>query len=306
MEDKEKLYHDFWFSLLKEAFQASSFDTLCILLRPRGMHMSGWDILDEAEVTFDDFNWMLEIANKQRGISSSRRLALHYYCFIIEMTPIHEIIANILGVISGSHYKPFPLMHLNHRKGKRSKTPGKQIPASLSAKISHIRNLAKELNKTELLSYIDTIFDESLRNSIAHSDYIITDKELRLFNAEEDRIRPIEEVDDLINLTFGFLSGLLVAYANMKFFLARNKKYHKWSNYEVLEILRNDNGLCGFSVHFSNGSKSTFRRDENGATAINMIIDDTVGFMVGLIDDMENKWKIDGKEVTDWDAINKD
>ena len=34
------------------------FDTLCTLLRPGGAHSAGWDVLDEAETTFQDFNWL--------------------------------------------------------------------------------------------------------------------------------------------------------------------------------------------------------------------------------------------------------
>jgi len=29
------------------------------------------------------------------------------------------------------------------------------------------------------------------------------------------------------------------------------RKYHKWDNYEVLELLADENGVYGFNVHFS-------------------------------------------------------
>ncbi|HZF01027.1 MAG TPA: hypothetical protein VE344_03940 [Methylomirabilota bacterium] len=46
-EEAKKKYHDFWFGLIQKAFDKSSFDTLCTLLRPRSMHDAGWDVLDE-------------------------------------------------------------------------------------------------------------------------------------------------------------------------------------------------------------------------------------------------------------------
>lgn len=95
-EQSIKECHDFWFSLIQKALDKSSFDALCTLLRPRSMHDAGWDVLDESQATFDDFNWMLEKTHAERGIVCARRFALHYYCFLIEMNPIHEIIANIL------------------------------------------------------------------------------------------------------------------------------------------------------------------------------------------------------------------
>ena len=62
-----KQWHDFWFALIQKAFDKSAFDALCTLLRPRGMHDAGWDVLDESEATFEDFNWMLSKAEKEKG-----------------------------------------------------------------------------------------------------------------------------------------------------------------------------------------------------------------------------------------------
>jgi hypothetical protein len=59
--------HDLWFRLLEKAFDVSSFDALCTVLRPAAMHDAGWDVLDEADNTLVDFNWMLDIAQKTKG-----------------------------------------------------------------------------------------------------------------------------------------------------------------------------------------------------------------------------------------------
>jgi hypothetical protein len=91
----------------------------------------------------------------------------------------------------------------------------------------------------------------------------------------------------------------------MKYVLRRAPKYHKWENYEVLELLADNNGMYGFHVHFSNGNKSTFMRTKDGVTQMNMRVSDGVGFMVGMIHDLQPVWKIDGVPVDDWKRLEK-
>jgi hypothetical protein len=152
--------HDFWFSLVQKAMDRSPFDTLCTLLRPRGAHDAGWDVLDESQATFEDFNWMLKTAHEARGNTTARRLALHYYCFVIEMNPIHEMIMNLLRCISGQHYLPLPFWHLTR---PRSKTQQWNIllpsMGENYAKLSNLRqqserqNLYQNLNTCSMISF---------------------------------------------------------------------------------------------------------------------------------------------------------
>ncbi len=75
-------------------------------------------------------------------------------------------------------------------------------------------------------------------------------------------------------------------------------RYHKWPNFEVLEILANDNKkLIGFRVHFSNGSSAKFARTNAGLDCTNIFFerDGTLGLMAGQLDKLEENWKIDGK-----------
>lgn len=302
-EEAIKEYHDFWFSLLQKAIDKSPFDALCTLLRPRGMHDAGWDVLDESKATFDDFNWMLTEAKKSKGEMCTRRLALHYYCFVIEMTAVHELMMNILRCISGKHYLPFPFAHLNRKKKKGSLWD--IVPPSMPMKIREIKNLASTLEMDKLVEHLDYAFDEKIRNAIAHSDYILLENELRFFGGGPPSGISLEKMDNLLGFTFIFVSGLLTAQANMKYVLKNSKRFHKWENYEVLELLSNESGVYGFHVHFSNGSKSTFTRDKNGVTMINMTLRDGIGFMVGSVDDLKPVWKVNGVPVTDWDKLNE-
>jgi hypothetical protein len=234
----------------------------------------------------------------------ARRLALHYYCFVIEMSPIHEIILNLLRCISGQQYLPFPFGHLYRRKDKNN--PWSAIPPSMPRKVREITKLAEGLGEKELVKHVKFVFDEDMRNAIAHSDYTLTSDAFRTTGAGLARVIPLKDLDHRIGFCFVFISGLLKAYNNMKYALGRAKTFHKWDNFEVLELLKDENGVYGFHVHFSNGSKSTFTRTKEGVTQINMTLDDGVGFMVGDIGKLERVWKVNGVPVSDWDKLNKD
>lgn len=299
-----KEWHDFWSVLIQKAIEKSPFDAICTLLRPRGMHDAGWDVLDESEASFEDFNWMLSKAENEKDAACARRLALHYYCFIIEMSPIHEIILNLLRCISGQRYLPFPFGHLYRRKAKDD--PWSFIPPSMPKKVSEIIKLAESLGEKELVKHIKYVFDEGIRNAIAHSDYTLTETEFRTRGGGFARAMPLKDLENRIGFCFVFVTGLLKAYDNMKYALGQAKRFHKLDNYEVLELLKDENGLYGFQLHFSNGSKSTYTRTRQGVTQINMTLRDGVGFMVGDIGKMEPVWKVNGVPVTDWNELNSE
>ena len=74
-------------------------------------------------------------------------------------------------------------------------------------------------------------------------------------------------------------------------------RFHKWPNYEVLELLSDENGLHGFSVHFSNGSKATYSRTSKGVECTNVMFgrDGSIDFFVGSLDDLQPEHKVNGK-----------
>jgi hypothetical protein len=89
--------------------------------------------------------------------------------------------------------------------------------------------------------------------------------------------------------------------------LAKARRFHRWPNYEVLELLSTDKaGVYGFHVHFSDGSKATFTRDESGVRADNLTLrPEGVGFRCGLPDGSERVYKVNGVPVVDWDALER-
>lgn len=178
------------------------------------------------------------------------------------------------------------------------------IPPSMPRKITEIIKLAQQLGENKLIEHLRYVFDGDLRNAIAHSAYVLTEKEFRTQGSGPATAIQFSELDRHINFSFVFLSGLLKAYNNTKHVLGRAKRFHKRDNYEVLELLADENGVYGFHVHFSNGSRSTFMRNNQGVTQINMRLRDGVGFMVGDIGQLERVWKVNGVPVNDWDKLN--
>jgi hypothetical protein len=77
-----------------------------------------------------------------------------------------------------------------------------------------------------------------------------------------------------------------------------------WTHSSQL-LSSDEDGLYGFHVHFSNGSRSTYTRRRSGIEAINLTFekDGGINYMVGLIDAMEPVWKINGQPVQDWGSL---
>lgn len=290
-------------SLFSAAFAAGAFDALCTLLRVGGMADANWDPFEESRDAFDDYNWILEKAGSERGERAARRIGLLMYCQAVEMTAPHEILANLLRCVGKQRYIISPFSDLGRsRKGK----PFSWIPPSAKQKFQRIRKLAIDVGHTELSAGIDRLFDERIRNAFSHSDYILTERSFRFTEGGLAQQIAVEVLDRVIAECLAFYGALLYLHREWLRALGRGKRFHKWPNYEVLEILSStEEGLYGFHVHFSNGSRATYTRRKSGIEAINLTFenDGSINFMAGLLDDLEPVWKIDGKPVEDWGAL---
>lgn len=282
-------------SLFSAAFSAYPFDALCTLLRMGGMADANWDPFEESRAAFDDYNWMLEKAGSERGERAARRVGLLMYCQAVEMTAPHEILANLLRCVAKKSYTVNPFSDLGHSKKGR---PFSWVPPSAKQKFQRIKKLAGYAGETELVAGVDKFFDERVRNAFSHSDYILTERYFRFTEGGLAQQIAVELLDRLIAECFAFYGALLYLHREWLRVLGRGKRFHKWPNYEVLEILSSDeDGVYGFHVHFSNGSRGTYTRRKSGIEAINLTFenDGGINFMVGLLDELE--------PVEDWSAL---
>lgn len=106
----------------------------------------------------------------------------------------------------------------------------------------------------------------------------------------------IAEIKGVLSGLQNFLLELVNVYFKERLKFKRHPRFYKLPRFEVLELLTNDEyGLYGFNVYFSNGSSATFTREIDKTQCINVTPGDTVGFQVGMWDEMTNRWKVKDK-----------
>jgi hypothetical protein len=280
--------------LFFRSFKKNSFDTLCALLRVTGLQDTGWDPFEESIEAFEDYNWLLEKATSERTEKSKWRVGLLMYCQLIEMTAPHELLGNFFRILSGEKYHLNPFEHLVRKKKKQLFS---SIPPSANFKFRELNKRAKDVNEMRLFEYINTFFNTNVRNAFFHSDYIITEENFRWTESGIAQQIGLEHLNIIISNCFAFYGAFFWCYKYWLKELSRTPKFHKWPQYEVLEILSTaDKGVYGFSVHFSNGNKATYSRTSEGTECTNIRFekDGSLNFFVGSLDDLERNWKIDG------------
>ena len=301
---KREEYADYLFNLFMRAFEKGPFDTICNLLRVTGIQDAKWDPFEESLLAFKDYNWLLKKAKRSPTKYGQWRIGLLMYCQAIEMTAPHEMLANCLRCLHGKKYHIKPLGHLGRVDKKKSFS---WFPASANKKFNYLKEMANACGENKLSEYIDSFFLNDVRNAFSHSDYVLTDKYFRWTENGLAQQIGLKKIDTLITNTQEFYSAFWFCHNQLLKNFSKLRKYHKWPQYEVLEILNNGKELYGFNMHFSNGNKAFFTRTPSGVDSVNLTIekDGSINFFVGLIDALEPVWKINGKPVTDWEDINK-
>jgi hypothetical protein len=270
----ESISRDDCVNYLNELFfrslRKNSFETLCALLRVSGFQDAGWDPFEESIEAFEDYNWLLEKATSERSEKSSWRVGLLMYCQLVEMTAPHELLENFLRILSGKKYHLRPFGHLGRTKKKQLFS---WIPPSAKVKFKELKKSAVDSKEKRLVEFIDSFFNDKVRNAFFHSDYIITEEYFRWTESGLAQQIPLKHLNTIISNCFSFYGALLWCHKYWLKELAQAPKFHKWPQYEILEILSTeDEGVYGFNVHFSNGNKATYSRTKKGTECINITI----------------------------------
>src|SRR5215475_5613816 len=92
----------------------------------------------------------------------------------------------------------------------------------------------------------------------SHSDYVLSDENFRWTEGGGSLLRhgqiPLAQVNNLIDNAFSFF-GMFIGVRELWLErLGTQPRYHKWPRFEAMELLKTDDKLDGFRVHFSNGS----------------------------------------------------
>lgn len=299
----KKEYYECINELYSKAFKNMPFDFICSLLRVSGLQYGHWDPLEELYRAKSDYDGILDYLSSEKNECAEIRIGLLLYCNYIEMTPIHEIIFNLLRCIGGDGFSVSPFKKL-YRKSKGNVF--KSIPPSAKVKYQEIKNYAKKIGLNSFVNIIDSFYNDKLRNSFVHADYCLDENEYH-GNTNMGFVISYAELKIVLIKASIFYDVFLSCNSYYRSQLSKARRFHKWPNYEVFEILKNEHGIYGFKIHYSNGSTSSFERHPLKVEIVNFSFgseDGKLEFMVGFMDDMKPVWVINGKEVTDFDILN--
>ncbi|MFZ3591883.1 hypothetical protein ACOI1C_22420 [Bacillus sp. DJP31] len=288
-------YKEYLMTLFSDAWKKRPMDFIYSILRVTGIHDGHWDPYVEMLEAFEDYNKILYFSNEQGG-KTPLRVGLLMYCQAIEITAVHELLANLLR---GCGDKPFIINPFIELQRKSKKSAFSYIPPSANAKIKRLKVLATECGDTKFIEILDSFYDDQVRNSFVHSDYCITEEEFRWTEGGLQSPKSIEYISNLITRTFAFFEALIQVWNTWLFHFTKLPKYTKLPQYEVLEVHTNDKGLFGFSVHFSNGQRTYFERHPYSINSCNLFLekDGSINFFVGDLSELERVWKVNGKEI---------
>lgn len=297
VDGKQKSYQEYYEYLkllFKKAIEKNPVESLYNTLQVSGMHYGHWDPTEEMHDFFKDFNGILAEESK-KDPSSKRvyRIGFLMYCHALEMALPWNFLANTLNILNDKPYNVSPFFDLIRRK----KGSMYSIPPSSKQKMQRVKELAKEAREDKLVEIIDEFFNDNVRNSFYHSDYCLTDNDFRYSDSGIASSMPLDKIETLFTRCFAFYEAFFQAHGWTKALYKEVKRYHKWPNYEVFEVLKNDKEAYGFKVHFSNGQVAKFTREPEKVEAINLHFnhDGSINFFAGNLDELKNEWIVDGK-----------
>ena len=155
------------------------------------------------------------------------RLGLLTYCHLIEVKEIYSILENMLLVVEGKRASVGPLSDL-YRNAPRQY---RRIPPSAPKVVGFLRDHAERVGHDRLSEAMDEMFNDDIRNSFFHSDYVLYDDEYRSQHAEF-------ESDGVIQSSMGFPDLLEIMNKGYAFYQAFMGTYweHRMSYTENREV----------------------------------------------------------------------
>lgn len=139
-------------------------------------------------------------------------------------------------------------------------------------------------------------YDPNLMTNQPVEDYYVYGKNLVLGKGIDEKTinEFIPEIDKAnFKELKTYFEKFLEIYKVLILSFANFPKFHKQQNFEVFEVLAQNDGLRGFKLHFSNGTNASFTRTEKGTMAINLSFrGDKIEFYVGITHDLIKDWRV--------------
>jgi hypothetical protein len=279
------------------------FEWACTMVRVTGMADAGWDSYIESQALLQDITNLMTLELPVEKFPSPShthaRLALIAYSHMIEMDAPYDLLANALRLRLGMKYSVEPLAHLNKLRDTRIngvKTK-RVVRASPIAKISEIDAMSQQAGLPEVGAALKGIYNNTIRNAVFHSDYVVHDNSMRLlsgshYSKKEGVNTPLITFDELGEVTseaFAFHSALLALWKRQRklFIDFRGKILPYDDRYKgVIEYTFEDDSLNGFRVYWPNETVGICSRNANGtsiAQNIQFEPDGSINFFVGIL-----------------------
>lgn len=301
--DKQLEYYQEYYKYLKKLFKKAAeiknggFNFICTLLRVSGVELGYWDPYLEGEKALNDYSNILRKVSKKGNYYNkvSYRLGLLIYSHAIEMSAPYDILLNLLRCIDGQPYKFLPYYSLI-KKDKNNFL--KWYMPSPHKKIEYLKKLADKVGEQQLYELINTFYDNRIRNAFYHSDYCLTNNALRIIDGGSAKEISLTAVSEKLTKCFAFYTAFFNVEKEFKLSFKNVNKFHKWPNYEVLELVVDETeGLVGFKVHFSNDTFAHFERRKDKVFGQNYSFgkDDGIELFQGYLDKLKKEWRINGK-----------
>ncbi|MBI2432148.1 MAG: hypothetical protein HYV26_04690 [Candidatus Hydrogenedentes bacterium] len=165
MANEERSVESLLYQVFDRAKRADEFQfAVAIIPVVRGLPPYGMDDpLRETEIFVHD---MLGLMNAPLEYMTRLRLGLMAYVHMMECKPAYEELSNILWIMAGGNAVPEPFGHL-YEKGKN----GRIIPPSARRIVNFLICQAKGVDEPVLADELESMFNDSIRNAVVHSDY---------------------------------------------------------------------------------------------------------------------------------------
>jgi len=198
------------------------------------------------------------------------------YKLMIDNEDQFNLMINLINCAMERPYNFSPFQHLFSGKFPNIVKPSIKQIAIETAKIA-IESDMEELSELVMKAFPEQILDQF---------------------PIRDTIPDMESLKDAFKSCRILLLILLEKYFSELQKFREFPKLHKLDDFEVFELLVNDEyGLCGFKMHFSNGTSARFVRGADSTECINISLEVPLSFMVGFIPDLKQEWRIGEKRL---------
>lgn len=176
------------------------------------------------------------------------RMRLLAYCYIIEMSYLLNIVINLLWIANGQRFFPKPFEKdvlkefLNNEEINTICSTGKKEIATTKDKYLLIQLLCDKTGNSELGVYMNSFYDNHIRNSFYHSRYLIGKNGYIGFDKSKTIVMNKEEIGIKIDKAIFFFDALI------KLLEEYRKSYNHSIDIRGLEMNYNSNNLSNSKV----------------------------------------------------------